>query len=597
MENLYMAPLAIIMILAPFIAHAHLYEKRAEYYLYTGENIAIENGIDFLGYWKAVFIVGTAVGMLLLLLYRTLTDEKYRMRRAICLIPLGLYALLAFLSACFSKYSWIAFGGMEVFYESVWVLLAYCVITFYVFEMLDTETMLKKLFQLFKIEMTVFCIYGIVEVLFGNPMSWEWMKNFLFSPSLLNQYGGDISTSFNGVSLAFFNYNYAASFLALTIPISVMAVVGAKEKKNKIWLGILLILQWVLLIINEARSGLIATLFSLLLLMLLFRKKVFKTKKYVVLGLLALALVYFAVEIPRGFAFTKRLEEMFTFTTEKASLEKIETLADSVEITYGGNTLSVRYQGCDNERPFMVSYNGEVVPYEKGEHGIWETEDRRFAQIQFAATGTAELDYFDVGIEGKGWRFIELPDSGGYYYVNPSDYLVKMGEAEKALPAKFWAIGNNRGYIWAKAIPLLKETVLLGSGPDTFYMVFPWNDYVDQSSLMDKEIFYNRAHSMYLQTGIQTGILSLLAFLVLVGLYAVQSFRLYWKEQERTLLSLLGIGILAGIFGYLITGLVNDSVVGVAQQYWLFLGTGLAVNWLVKEQKQLKKEVGKNEGI
>lgn len=37
---------------------------------------------------------------------------------------------------------------------------------------------------------------------------------------------------------------------------------------------------------------------------------------------------------------------------------------------------------------------------------------------------------------------------------------------------------TGRGYIWGRAIPLLKEHILVGSGPDTFVEEFPQQDYV-----------------------------------------------------------------------------------------------------------------------
>jgi hypothetical protein len=202
--------------------------------------------------------------------------------------------------------------------------------------------------------------------------------------------------------------------------------------------------------------------------------------------------------------------------------------------------------------------------------------------------GSASFDYFDVGIEGLGWRFVDAGESAGYYFVNPAHCLVKIQQAKKALPRKYWRFANGRGYVWAKTLPLLKNYIFLGSGPDTFYMVYPWNDYVDQSYVIQKETVFNRPHSLYLQMGIQTGVLSLLAFLVFVGGYLLQSLRIYGKRRTISLnqIEILGFGIFGGVLGYLITGLVNDSMVGIAQFFWCFIGFGIGINQMVENQRK-----------
>ncbi len=590
LENIYLAPVAVVMALVPLIAHSHVYEKTAKAFLYDDERFLGTEGIDFLNWWKAAFIIGAAVCMLLLLAYRRMAEKKWRFRITAALIPLGAYGFFALLSACFSNYKSISFHGMDGLFESVWVLLAYVVITFYGYEIIYEERILKKLATIFKVGMTALCLYGLAELLWGNPLGWSWTKHLFLSPSVLAEYGDVRELNLSSLFLTFYNSNYVASFLVMTLPLSIILIPLSDRKYNKIWFGLLALVQWILMIASEARSGMVALGISILLLLLFLRKELLKRWKILLASAAVLVIGFCTVEIAGGFKMSHRLATMFTYSKEEAPLERIETLADSLEITYGGETLSLVYQGFGEEQPFVAVCNGEIIPYVKNEEKIWETTDSRFAEIQFAEAGNENLGYFDVGIEGYGWRFINVPEMGGYYYITPDNYVVKLEEAKKALPEKYWAFASGRGYIWAKAIPILKDTILLGSGPDTFYMVYPWNDYVAQSRVMAKEIIFNRAHSMYLQMGIQTGILSLIAFLASAGMYIVSSFRLYWKKQEPSYLSLLGTGMVAGICGYLITGLVNDSIIGVAQHYWLFLGIGMAVNQMEKEQKRKQEE-------
>jgi hypothetical protein len=583
-EWIYMLPFLILLAVVPLLVHAHVYQAAADLEVY--ESDGTKTAIDFISYYKSVFTIGAGILMAVLTVYALLMQNQKHGRLRV-FWPLGLYALLVFLSACFSKYKTYAFGGMDGLFESVWVLLSYCLAAFYAFFVVDRQSMLRKLVLIFQISMSLLCLYGMVELVFGNPMSWDVAKNWLYTPNQLANYGDTRDIALQGVTLTFYNSNYVGSFMALAIPISLVLFFAQNKVSWKIWNGCLFLMEWVILIGSQARSGMVAVVISLLVMTLLERRKLSKLKKWLLLGLGLMVVLYLALEIPNGFRQSKRLLSMLELTNTGTGLEKIETLSDSVEITYKGNTLHLVYQGYDQEKPFLATCGGEEIPYTL-DGKVWSTEDARFDQIQLAAMGSASFDYFDVGIEGLGWRFVDAGESAGYYFVNPAHCLVKIQQAKKALPRKYWRFANGRGYVWAKTLPLLKNYIFLGSGPDTFYMVYPWNDYVDQSYVIQKETVFNRPHSLYLQMGIQTGVLSLLAFLVFVGGYLLQSLRIYGKRRTISLnqIEILGFGIFGGVLGYLITGLVNDSMVGIAQFFWCFIGFGIGINQMVENQRK-----------
>lgn len=584
-EWFYMLPVGMMLVVVPLLVHAHVYTKAAEGYLYNGVG-STDQAIDFISYYKSVALLIGAAAMLLFFLYRKMMEE-WKISGLKAWIPLLAYAFFAFLSACFSDYKGYAFGGMEATWESVWVLLAYAMTAFYACFMVDKKSILMKLLTLFKIGMSLLCAYGMAELMFGNPIAWDITKYWLYTPNQLADYGGNVQMNLKSLVLTFYNSNYVASLLALTIPVSLMAIFLEEKRGNKIWFGILFFLQWVMLVACNARSGLVAIILSFPVLAVLFRSRIWERKRWILAGFAVVLVGYLLMEIPSGFSYSKRFAYLFTMEEKEADLKKIETLEDSVEITFGDSTLSLTYQGCESEKPFVAVCDGKEIVYVEKD-GIWETEDPRFTQIQLAVTGTAQVDYFDVGIFGLGWRFINIKGDGGYYYINPARYFVKMETAKKALPRKYWRFGSSRGYVWAKAIPLLKEYPVLGSGPDTFYMVYPWNDYVDQASVMQKEVVFRRPHSMYLQMGIQTGGISLLAFLTFVGWYVADSVKLYGKKRKEKFseIEVFGIGIFVGVLGYLITGLVNDSMVGIAQFFWCFIGLGFAVNRLCCKERE-----------
>ena len=83
--------------------------------------------------------------------------------------------------------------------------------------------------------------------------------------------------------------------------------------------------------------------------------------------------------------------------------------------------------------------------------------------------------------------------------------------------------------------------------------------------------------------GVQTGILSLICFLVFYFWYFAVSIKLYRKANKSEYLVKIGIGILCGTFGYMVVGLINDSMVVTAPLFWTLLGVGLACNSMIKK--------------
>lgn len=74
----------------------------------------------------------------------------------------------------------------------------------------------------------------------------------------------------------------------------------------------------------------------------------------------------------------------------------------------------------------------------------------------------------------------------------------------------------------------LKSAVFIGYGPDTFAMYFPQHDISGKvKAYGTDDIIVDKPHNMYLQNAVNTGILSLLAFLVMIISYFLSSIKLY----------------------------------------------------------------------
>jgi O-antigen ligase len=95
----------------------------------------------------------------------------------------------------------------------------------------------------------------------------------------------------------------------------------------------------------------------------------------------------------------------------------------------------------------------------------------------------------------------------------------------------------------------------------------------------------DKPHNMYLQIGINTGLMSLLALLALYLMYFIDSMKIYLKRDISTFLEYVGIGAFTGIMAYLAAGMFNDQIISVAPLFYSMVGLGLAVNRLVKKEE------------
>lgn len=135
-----------------------------------------------------------------------------------------------------------------------------------------------------------------------------------------------------------------------------------------------------------------------------------------------------------------------------------------------------------------------------------------------------------------------------------------------------WSMqSSGRVYVWQNTFAILSPGHLLyGNGPGAFAMEFPQDDAAGKRAQgWTPETIVDRPHNFYLQVLHASGLISLLALLVLFAGFLLES-----KE----------IAINAAVLSYLVNVLFTDSSSSVAPLFWIFLGTG------VGRLKSLNKE-------
>ena len=104
-------------------------------------------------------------------------------------------------------------------------------------------------------------------------------------------------------------------------------------------------------------------------------------------------------------------------------------------------------------------------------------------------------------------------------------------------------------------------------------MIFPHDDYAGKySSDTSLNIIFDKPHSMYLQMMQGTGGVSLIAFLMIIGIYISQVIKSN-REEKR----IVSNAIAAGVIGFLIAGMFNDSSVCTMPIFYGMLGMGIGI--------------------
>lgn len=189
-----------------------------------------------------------------------------------------------------------------------------------------------------------------------------------------------------------------------------------------------------------------------------------------------------------------------------------------------------------------------------------------------------------------------------YYFYNQIGKWTQIGkQASTSIFEQHPKFASGRGFIWSRSFPLMFKSIhnmLIGTGPDTFAINYPHYDYVNLYRGGYRGKIITKPHSLYLQIGVQTGFVSMIAVLALYVIYLISCIRLYWKSSFTSLYSKVSIAVLASVSGYLFSGITNDSTVTYSYVFWGMMGVGIAVNRLEKKYREsVKEEEERNQRI
>ena len=555
---------------------------------------------------QAIFIC--AIAALILILYRVFTQSFY-IKRSYAYIAIIVYSIFVLLSYLFSDYKLFALWGWNDRFEGTVSLLSYMLMLFFIINTVNTEKNVKWVIYPLAVTSSLLGLLGLSQAL-GHDFFRTTFGKKLITPSSFWDRIDTLDFTFKNKEIyqTVYNINYVSFYLTLLIPLFGLLFIrsmmlGKKEPlyKKVIW-GALFALLVFNLIGSASSSGMVGMAVVVLFAIVVLNKKIIQWKTPVLI-LLIITVAMGGVSYQRWFpeisgavgSVNGDLSEKGTmeFYKIKHQLDYLVTEGNNINLGYQGEKLVFKVYPDDPSSVTITDSKGSTVAAKQIQKDPpkFQIDDERFDWVTFEPGSDDQGNRFLVLMTDEHpWPFMITKE--GPKFFTGLHKLVDLKQVESIGFKNNGTWGNGRGYIWSRSLPMIKDTILLGHGADTYCIYFPHQDYVgkyNSGSFSDNiNIIVDKPHNMYIGIAVGTGVLSLLTLLALWGIYIVQSFLLYRRESYDRFITFAGAGICLGICGFLVSALVNDSSVSVMPMFYGLLGTGIAINIMLKNQSHKK---------
>ncbi len=564
--------------------------------------------LELFSYYKSVVLIACAALFVLLFLIHYFTAKKpvkllETLKRPVFIATLT-YGFFVFLSTILSKYPSTALWGVFDRREGIFAIVSYLILFSVAATFIDSKLKVRILLYGLFVSATIIGLIGLSQTL---------QKDFFVSDLGLrlimgkNYVPNGLSGVFTKAYGTLFNPNNAGLYSVLVFPIVFMLAILAPKGFIKYFSIFLSALSFLLLIGSGSAAGLVGFGVSLLVgfiaLLIHFKNdsKIKNFKPYIlgVSGFLLLVLLLFLLVPPLRNSVLTLKDKLLAQNTEFFVTDV--TVGDNrVDIETRSGTLSVTK---DNQNIQVLDFNGDVVNLTQTEK-IDDTNFSFGAEVPNLGAIRIQVSNSIFALSFQNVYFIFNNNNAGLALLNKAGKIMKLDSVPSVGFKGRETFASSRGYIWSRSIPLIKNNIFIGGGPDSFIYYFPQEDIRGKlAGYGDPNMIVDKPHSIYLQAILNTGFLSFLA-MVFVFVYALfvgwkalitptttetlqsesaseKSFLPVFKKDP--LIDAVRIGLLAGISGYSVSASAVDSSVSVSPVFWICLGLLIAISSTKKE--------------
>ncbi len=592
LSTIYFLPLLLIAGFVPLIVYAKYIDLTGttQSLYWTGQ----QQYLDFFSYWKSRWVVAlTLIGLIFYIILYMQKKLPFKNLKQYY-IPLGIYAIFVIISTIFAIDTQTALWGFVDMYQGMFVLLSYVIITFLTINFVNSERDVNLFVNAFLFLMIVEGIIGVTQY-FGFDFFQSGIGKSLIVPGKIQVDGLSFSFGPKTIYGTLFNTNFVGSFATLMLPMAVAIMLGTKNRKQKISAAVATVLMLFVWIGCNSRAGYLGVAVSALFALWLFRKVIIKYWMAFVGIIIVFSLILIGLNNYTAGSIVNRLKafnvkeqfEMIKTSSNNDKTFRFEDLVlghDTFTIKTSSETLNFNIYG--NKLYFLDENNNELEITTRGNEIT--INDKRYAGYKI----TIAEKYPGITVTRASRNFNFYFSESGVKLISAGGRLTKPITADTFKPLDGLEIlASNRGYIWGRTIPLLKNYIIYGSGPDNYPIAFPQDELLAKSNVfLDPNIVVDKPHNMYLQIATNTGIISLLSLISAWGIYIINSLKLYFKIDYDSIEKYLGASCLVCVIGYLASGVFNDNVASVAPILWIILGLGISINLRLKNRNLGKKQ-------
>ncbi|MEX0049766.1 O-antigen ligase family protein [Clostridium butyricum] len=593
-------PIALVLTIVPLIVRMRISEPDEDTLKLYGSSA----NSDLFTQNKEICLIFLSAIILIIAItcFKKFYEKKDKLINIMIICSL-IFLGFTFLSTLFSKYKHVAFWG--IYDRSEGFITIACYILLFIYSIYTFKKTEEFKFILIPILILVYTngFLGLFQF-FGSDLIKTSLGGLIAIPSSYNIDPSKLSLAYESGTIygTLYHYNYVGSFTSLVLPI----LFGACIIEDDIFLKLLsmggsLVGLW-LLFGSTSRAGIIGFGAIIVFACIFFGKLLLKKKKALLITLACLAVFAVGLNFTTSGKIFRRIPSLvsdglslFKSNTDfdyrdHIPVKNIEHIDNNIVLTLPTDTLTISFENNDyvfrNSKNEVVDYksefNSKIKAYD------YTTTDANFSNISFRSgkiKSKTKNDGLMLILNGSNEFMFITRDDNSMHLIDPKT----LEEIDLEFPETIGFNGKEklasaRGYIWSRSIPLLKDTLILGSGPDTFSFDFPQHDMLGKLyAYGTTNMIISKAHNLFLQIGLNNGVVALIAFVILIMVYIVDSFKLYALKNKYDEKQILGSILALSVIGYLFTGLFNDSVICVAPIFWIILGVGAAVNFINKK--------------
>ena len=515
-------------------------------------------------------------------------------------IAFGVFILGVILSTIVSPYRDVALQGAATRYENVFVLLGYVVIFYATFTFAKDMLRTKIVLYCLLFSATIIGLIGFFQAFGMNVFISEIGIRWIYAANYVPGLGLGFTSIFTAVYSTLFNPNSMGQYGAMMLPIFFIAAVFYPKKSFlKYFLFFVSVLVAVAFVGSGSAGGFYGLLvglglvFVVVLVYLYKYRETIQRRTFVIISAAAVTCFVVLPAVALVMPITRHyLQDMVSKLLDPDHIRDSFVLRDlynNENNAYIYHRYGVMRITLDVEEEALHLYNNDVLQ-EPISAQVFEDESTVYNYV-LDNLGHAELRIFPTGVfafqfHGTFFAFART-ENDEIAALTPMGELVDLNQHIPSIGfegREFFA--SSRGYIWARSIPMVRASMILGTGPDTFVLRFPQHDLRGKAQFFGMPyIVVDKPHNFYLQTAINTGVPSLVALLFVFAVYVITGIKsILNKPADDFFVFGLQLGILAGVCAYLASAMSTDSLSSVAPVFWAVLGLGFAVSEIVKNK-------------